>query len=64
MFMDGHFPVTIASKQKEDGTWEASYTSPNGETVAAQDTDQVTAHRLCADKVREGVMKREIHLGR
>lgn len=63
-FMDGHFPITINSKELEDGKWEASYTSPSGQIVTAIDSSLNEAHRQCAEKVKEGVLKREIHLGR
>lgn len=63
-FFDGHFPITIVSKAQPDGRWEASFTSPLGHTVTATDADLQAAHRLCADKVREGVLSGEITLGR
>jgi hypothetical protein len=63
-YMNGHFRVAIDSKELPNGEWEASYTSPWGETVTATSTDQIDAHRQCAEKVREGVLKREIQLGR
>ena len=63
-FMDGHFPVTITSKEIAEGQWEATFTSPNGQTVTVTDSSLHEAHRLCAEKVREGVLRREIQLGR
>lgn len=63
-FMNGHFRVEINSRELENGNWEASFTDPQGTRVAVEDESLQEAHRRCADKVREGVLKRELHLGR
>lgn len=63
-FMDGHFPVQIQVKQVAEGQYEGSWTSPAGQTVTVTEASESEACRRCSDLVREGVLKREIHLGR
>ncbi len=61
--MDGAFRVTIAVKEAPDGNFVAIWEGPNGQVVEATNTSQAQAHRDCSDKIREGVLKREIILG-
>lgn len=63
-FMNGHFRMEIANHDNGDGTYTATWEGPNGQKVEATSTSQAAAHRDCTDKVREGVLKRDIVLGR
>lgn len=63
-YMDGHFRVEITSSEGADGVWTSTFTTPSGQVVTAQDTSRNEAHRQCEAKVREGVLKRELYLGR
>lgn len=62
--MDGHFPVRIEVTTQDDGTFKGSWTSPAGQTVEVVEQSAEEATRRCSDLVRDGVLKREIHLGR
>lgn len=62
--MDGHFPVRIEVTATPDGQFKGSWTSPLGQTVEVVEASESEACRRCSDLIREGVLKREIHLGR
>lgn len=62
-FMEGAFRVTINVTETPEGTFKATWDGPNGQVVEATNTSQAQAHRDCSDKIREGVLKREILLG-
>lgn len=60
--MDGHFQISITSRPNEDGTYTSIWEGPNGQRIEATSQYQSEAHRLVADQVRDGVLKREIKL--
>ena len=63
-YMSGHYRVEISSHQNDDGSWTSTFEAPSGQKVEATDSSQNEAHRQCETKVREAVLKRELHLGR
>lgn len=62
--MSGQFRMEIDSQKQADGTYKATWTSPNGTTVEHTDSSQAEAHRQVTDKVRNGVMDGTLELAR